>query len=164
MKRILTVALATAMFGILMGSASAGEIPKHNFAGRIQADPFTYISFLVKKVNGTRRVRNIYAAVPAHCHQGEGGFADVYVKGSLKVKKNGRFGGTLKSDFEGANFRFKLSGRLRGKVARGKLSTRGKYPGDARGGGKGPTVCYTGELRWRAKRGANPSIPREGLR
>lgn len=147
-----------------MGSASAGDIPPHNFAGRIQADPATYISLQVKKVNGTRRVRNVYAYVPAHCHQGSGGHAEVHVKGSLKVKKKGRFRGTLKSDFEGSEFPFKLSGRVRGKIARGKLSTRGKYTGNARGGGKGPTVCYTGELRWRAKRGATPPMPREGLR
>lgn len=166
MRRIVATVVSIAAAGALASPASAGTFPDHQFEGRIQGDRSTYIGFDVKRANGASRVRRIFAVIPAWCHARYGGRARVRVEGSIKVR-DGRFRGTLRSDFEGSPFRFKIRGRLHGKTASGRLSTRGVYEdaGTTRGGE--PTICYTGVLRWRAKRGAeaDPVIkPREALR
>lgn len=165
MKRSLAAVVAAATFVVLTGTASGGTLPENQYEGRIQADPNTYIGFDIKKANGVRRVRKIRAVVPAHCHAGFGGHAYTKVSGSLNVKKNGRFKGALSSDFEGSPFRFRISGRVRGKNASGKLSTRGVYEEPAAARGSETTICYTGVLRWRARRGAEVNLPlKRGVR
>jgi hypothetical protein len=159
MRRYVAFVLLAAT-ATLAATASAGlTIWDNQYEGRVEGDPQTYAGFDVKPTDAGRKVTRIYTHAPASCYSGNGGYADIFGLESLKVDGEGRFGGKIDADFEGSHFKLKFAGKLlAGGKARGTLSARGVFTG---GGKPTPirargesTTCYTGILRWRAKRGA----------
>lgn len=160
--------------------AHAGFGPKeldNDFEGRVERDVTTYFGFDLKRKNGERKVAKVTARLRYGCTSGKGGPASARVKGKLPVRGD-RFAGTLRftGDFVSREVapRGGSPGRVKYRV-RGKFTSRRKAKGtvDAeirfrptkmRGGEI--VRCYSGEVDWKAKRGADvePVIPVRGER
>jgi len=164
------------MFALALAvPASAGTpgIFSNKYEGRVERDPNTYFGFDVTKQRGVAKVKKVTALVRYNCNNGDGGMAAARVKGRLRVK-DGRFAGTLSARQDpvraslprlgppgSSRFQYRVKGELLGNGrAKGTIDATLRFNKAApppRGGG---TVrCYSGKLDWKAKRGANVSLP-----
>jgi hypothetical protein len=155
--------------GILATSATAG-LPDNQYEGRAEGDSTTYVGFDVVKRNGQRKVKAVSALLHYDCQSGNGGSAFIRTQGRIKVNDEGRFRGTVRSDelptrqaarggATGTSYLFK--GRLRSEGrAKGRIDANLVFPDDPPRGSPGQR-CYSGELDWRAQRGAEvlPTSP-----
>jgi hypothetical protein len=150
--------------GALAASAIAGPgFPDNQYEGRAEGDSGTYVGFDVVNNNGNRKVRAVSAFLTYRCQGGGGGEAFVRAEGGIKVNDEGRFRGTVRTDevpvrqalarrgdLTEATYLFK--GRLKsGGRARGRIDGNLFFSGMPRGESQ---RCYTGELDWAARRGA----------
>lgn len=168
--------IAPAMIALALAvPASAGTpgIFNNKYEGRVERAPNTYFGFDVTKQQGVTKVKKVTALVHYNCDNGDGGMAAARVKGRLRVK-NGRFAGTLSARLGpvraslarqgpsgSSRFRYRVKGELLGNGrAKGTIDATLRFNQAApppRGGG---TVrCYSGKLDWKARRGANVSVP-----
>ena len=177
MRRLLwipSVALGALAIGV---PANAGFGPAqldNEFEGRVERDQTTYFGFNLKSKQGEQKVAKVTARLRYTCDDGEAGPASARVRGKLLVHDQ-RFAGTLRrtADFvkaRGLVARGGSPGKIRYRV-RGKLATKRKAKGtidaEIRFRAVAPTRggqlvrCYTGEVDWKAKRGADvePGIP-----
>ncbi len=159
------IALAIAVPAIA-GFAGTGPLD-NEFEGRVEGDRTTYFGFNVKGVGDNRKVAKVKAHLRYTCTDGEAGAASARVKGKLRVEDD-RFAGTLRRR---ANFGASRGGpgtikyRIRGKLtsnrkAKGRVDAELRFRAPEMRGV--PFVrCYTGEVDWKAKRGADvePGIP-----
>ena len=159
-----TGAVVLVTSGALAASAMGGsELPDNKYEGRAEGDNTTYVGFNVKKKNGERRVKAVSAFLRYNCQGGGGGSAFARAQGRIKVDDEGRFEGTVRTDDvpargslarggpTGTTYVFK--GRLKqGGRAKGRIDANIVFAGGVRG--EPSERCYTGELDWRARRGA----------
>jgi hypothetical protein len=172
-------AVAVLAGGALAASAIAGAPgpPDNEYEGRAEGDNTTYVGFDVVKRNGQRKVKAVSALLHYECQSGSGGSAFIRAQGGIKVNGEGRFAGTVRSDelptreaarggASGTSYLFK--GRLRSEGrAKGRIDANLVFPEDPPRGGASGERCYSGELDWRARRGAEvlPTLPpREQIR
>jgi hypothetical protein len=152
--------------GALAASAIAGPgLPDNQYEGRAEGDSSTYVGFDVVKNDGQRKVKAVSAFLTYQCQGGGGGEAFIRARGRIKVNEDGRFRGTVRSDevpTRGALARrgaeettYLFKGRLKqGGKARGRIDANITFSGPPIRRGTPGQRCYTGELDWRAKRGA----------
>jgi hypothetical protein len=158
MKRTLIVlALAGALVMSFAATAWAGSFSDADYQGRAEKDPGTFVGFDLDKQQGVTKLTHLETILKNQCTDGEGGqfFSDG--KGSIRVRDDNTFSGTLRGQFVNrggpvSNYKFKLSGKLQkhGK-AKGKISSSFDFIAMRRGGSD---RCYTGTLDWKAERGA----------
>jgi hypothetical protein len=175
-RRVLILAVALGTLALAV-PASGGFGPAqldNDFEGRVERDRTTYFGFDVLKKRGKQKVAKVTALLRYSCDGGKAGPARARVRGKLRVNDE-RFGGTLRRT---ADF-----GKARGLVARGgspgkiKYRVRGKFVSKRKAKGSidaeirfraaPPTRgvkfirCYSGEVAWKAKRGADvePVVP-----
>jgi hypothetical protein len=180
MKRVgLTCAGALIALAVAV-PAMAGFGPKefdNDFEGRVEADPTTYFGFDVKRKKGDRKVARVTALLHYACSNGDGGGASARVKGKLPVEDD-RFAGTLRrtADFvtrdlaaRGGNpghIKYRVRGKFTSKrKAKGTVDAEIRFRATKMRGGE-LVRCYTGEVDWKARRGADVEpvviMPRSG--
>ncbi len=163
-------AAAAALIGLALAATAAagppGTVFDNRYEGRVERTPNTYLGFDVVK-GGVKKIARVSALLHYNCSNGDGGDAAGRVRGKLRVE-DGAFAGTLRGNplpFRAASFRGPAPSRIKYRV-RGTLLKKGKARGtiDAtltftptlRGGER--VRCYTGELDWRARRGADAPV------
>lgn len=156
MKRRYVLLIMLVAMASLAVPASAGPptLFEHEYEGRAERDPDTYLGFDVVRANGGKKVAKFSAFLKYHCAGDSGGNAYARARGRLGIA-NRRFAGTLEADqfptraAMGApdRIRYRVRGKFRrGGVARGRIDAE-LFLNDG-------TRCYSGELDWRARRGA----------
>jgi hypothetical protein len=151
-----TIALAGAL-----AATAIGGIPDNQYEGRAEGDSSTYVGFDVVNNNGKRKVKAVSAFLTYRCQGGSGGEAFIRTSGRIKVNDEGRFRGTVRAEevpvralTRGgpAEATYLFKGRLKsGGRARGRIDANLFLSEAPRGGSQ---RCYTGELDWAARRGA----------
>lgn len=171
MKRALLVGSCVAWMWTAALPAGAGPSDpfEAQYEGRVERDPSTWLGFEVIRRDGERRVGGVAGFLPYNCDNGEAGRAYARVRGKVPVDGEGRFEGKLEGDQAkargaGDSVTYELAGRLgsRGR-ARGTIDSVLRFPVMTRGGAS--VRCYSGELNWRAKRGADadPVFARDAM-
>jgi hypothetical protein len=176
MKHFLCISVAViAALGIALPASAGftGTGPLDNdFEGRVEGDRSTYFGFNVKGTGNNRKVARVKAHLRYTCTDGDFGDASARVKGKLAVEDD-RFAGTLRRRADFGATRGDNPGAIKYRI-RGKFTSRRKAKGtvdaeirfrapEMRGG---PIVrCYTGEVDWKARRGADlkPIEPLRGV-
>jgi hypothetical protein len=170
MRRKWYVALAFALTAALAAPAGAG-LPsvelENQYEGRVERDPFTYFGFDVIGRAGQKRVANVTAHIGYTCDDGNSRRESAQVEGRLRIKKR-RFAGVLETSLtartavaRGTNVTvaYRIRGRLlRDGVARGRVDTE-VFGTDSLRGFPAQVRCYSGDVDWRAKRGADVELP-----
>jgi hypothetical protein len=163
------IALAIAV-PAFAGFAGTGPLD-NDFEGRVEGDRTTYFGFNVKGAGDNRKVAKVKAHLRYACTDGEAGGASARVKGRLRVEDD-RFAGTLRrrADFGAARggpgtIKYRIRGKFASKrKARGTVDAEIRFRATEMRGG--PLVrCYTGEVDWKARRGADlkPIGPLRGI-
>lgn len=160
MKRALLVGICVVGVSAMTVPAEAGpsDLFEAQYEGRVERDPGTWLGFDVIRRDGARKVGRIAGLLRYNCDSGEGGVAYARVRGKLRVNGEGRFSGKLEGDQvkargAGDSVTYDMTGRLRdGGGARGTIDSVLRFTSMRRGGES--VRCYTGELSWRAERGA----------
>jgi len=175
MRRALLILAALSVIA-LAGPANAGFLAgplENDFEGRVERDRTTYFGFDLKSKRGTQSVAKVTARLRYACTDGEAGPATARVKGKLRVESD-RFAGRLRrtADFVtrgGAAGKIKY--RIRGKFttkrkAKGTIDAEVRFRSGMKTRGSERVRCYTGEVDWKAKRGADvePVVPMRGDR
>jgi hypothetical protein len=165
-------ALAPAIGGLaaiaLAVPAMAGPDPfEREYEGRAERDPNTFVGFDVSGTGDSRKVGEVTALVTYGCDNGDGGDAAGTVEGKLKVEDD-RFRGTLRGTplpFRAAAARGPGPSRIKYRI-KGRFGKRGKARGTLDATltftptrGTNLVRCYTGELDWKARRGADVFVP-----
>lgn len=158
MRRVLIAGICLAAACAVGVPAQAGPVDpfEGQYEGRAERDPSTWIGFDVIRRDGKRKVTRVEGYLPYHCDDGDGAHGYGVVRGKLAVRERGRFAGKLMGDevlARGADDRltYDIAGRLRGGGrARGTIDAVVTFIGMS-----GRVRCYTGELDWRAQRGAD---------
>jgi hypothetical protein len=169
-RRAAVAALATGLvLAVPAAAGPPGSIFENQYEGRAERTRDTYVGFDVIRTQGGRKVANVSALLRYHCVNGDGGQAAGRVNGRLRVNGD-RFAGTLRGQpepFRGAHrqgppgdsrLKYRVKGALleNGK-AKGTIDATLKVaPVLARGGQL--LRCYTGELDWKARRGADVPV------
>jgi hypothetical protein len=137
----------------------------NDFEGRVEGDITTYFGFDVVKKQGKKKVAKVTALLRYACTDGDGGNASARVKGKLPVKDD-RFAGTLRRTAD-----FVARGGSPGRI---KYGVRGKFTSKRKAKGtvdaeirfraekmRGFEIvrCYSGEVNWKARRGADVEPP-----
>ena len=163
--KVLVAAIA-ALSLLVPASASAGTIFDNDYEGRIESNRSTYFGFDVQRQNGKVKVARVTAMMTYHCAGSLSFNAAARVNGKLRVK-NRRFAGTLRGNLQVSRgdpiqTKFRLKGKLgkRGR-ARGTIDAVARIPMVTPVRGPEPQLvrCYSGGLDWKAKRGADVSVP-----
>ena len=160
------MALAIAVPAIA-GFAGTGPLD-NEFEGRVEGDRTTYFGFNVKGAGDNRKVAKVKAHLRYTCTDGEAGGAAARVKGRLRVEDD-RFAGTLRrrADFGATRggpgtIKYRIRGKFKSKrKAKGTVDAELRFSAAKMRGG--PVIrCYTGEVDWKATRGADlkPIEPR----
>ena len=169
MKRALTVGMSLAALCAAGLPAQAGMADpfEAQYEGHVERDRTTWFGFDVIRRDGKRKVARVKGSLPYNCDDGDGGRGYGVVRGRLTVGERGRFGGKLEGDrvvARGADDRlaYDLEGRLGSAGrARGTVDAVVTFTSAGRRGTR--VRCYTGELDWRARRGADADpVTREG--
>jgi len=169
-RAALAAGLAGLVLAIPASAGPPGSIVDNGYEGRAERNPITYFGFDVIRSGGTKRVAEVTALLRYNCVNGSGGDALARVNGRLRIE-NDRFAGTLRGEPEPfravhrlgpastSRSKYRIQGELRrGGRAKGKIeATLSFVPSMMRGDSR--VRCYTGELDWKAKRGANASLP-----
>lgn len=167
-RRRAAIGVAIAASALMATQAIAGP-PDNDYEGRAEKDPSTYVGFNVDGSNGDKKISKVKASLSYTCRNGNGGGLYAMTKGKLRVKPDHTFAGTLKvsgksviarggSENPFSDMKYRFEGKLgkKGK-AKGTIDASLRYAG-ATARGSASTVCYTGELDWKAKRGADLEI------
>jgi hypothetical protein len=167
-RRRAAIGVAIAASAVLATQAIAGP-PDNDYEGRAEKDTATYVGFNVDSSQGDKEISKIKAFLPYTCRNGNGGGLYGMAKGKLRVKPDDTFAGTLKvptssilarggSESPFSDFKYRVVGKLgkKGK-AKGTIDASLRYSGGS-ARGSASTVCYSGELDWKAKRGADLEI------
>ena len=166
------------LVGICVAGISASAVPatagptdlfEAQYEGRVERDPSTWLGFDVVRRDGVRKVARVGALLRYSCDNGDGGAAYGRARSKLRVGSEGRFSGRLEADQVEArgtdnSVTYDIAGRLReGGGARGTIDAVLRFTSAMRGGEA--VRCYTGELSWRAERGAetDPFSGRDAL-
>jgi hypothetical protein len=158
-KTLIAVVLTSALILAIAASAwGRGSFSDNQYQGHAERDPGTFVGFDLEKHDGKTKVTRVQALLRFNCVGSSGGQGLVAGKGSLPVKSNGSFSGSLRGKFMGGRgvppptSTLKISGKLQkhGK-AKGKIASTIQFQSQMRGG---PSHCYTGEVDWKAKKGA----------
>jgi len=160
MKRFIGMSACAAVLMLGVAPAIAGDgptfpQPENQFEGRIAKDPQTYMGFDVRRRNGRKVVQNVFVRAKFSCPGFSAGYEQFPVKGAFAVKR-GKFSDvkTYKLSPPGqATFRFRvaLSGKLKGKRARGDIRFTIRFPNPK---SEGFVNCTGRERDWKARRGA----------
>ena len=161
MKRALVAGICIVGTWLVALPAGAGtsDLFDAQYEGRVERDPSTWLGFEVIRRDGARKVGRVAGLLPYNCDHGEAGRAYARVRGKLPVNGEGRFSGKLegnqfKARGAGDSVVYDLAGRLgAGGRARGTIDSVLRFLVMRHGGDS--VRCYTGELSWRARRGAN---------
>lgn len=160
MKRKYLFAVSALAAASLAAPASAG-IDDNQWQGRVERDPNTYFGFDIDRTQSGKKVAKVGAYLGYSCTNGNQIRAYARIPGRLAVK-NGRFAGILRDDNPPSrsargtadSITYRVRGRfLRGGKARGRIDAELTY---STPGGLGR--CYSGDLDWRARRGADLPI------
>jgi hypothetical protein len=130
--------------------AGAIDPADYEFAGEVERDPTTVVAFDVDFPDGIRRVRHVAFELPVACFDGSQHHQQGFVFSGYGVGRAGRPSGR----FGSFGTRPWSNGDVGGDIAlRGRLIDRDTARGyiEVVVDRFGPTPCYTGELRWRAK-------------
>jgi hypothetical protein len=167
LTRKLLVPLTFALTLVVVATAWAGSFSHADYQGRIESDHGTFFGFDLTKAHGITKVSHIETFVKLQCGNGEAGQVALKLNGSLRVKSNDGFKGTLRANPAPSrgtgnppSVRATVAGKLQkhGK-AKGKLDVSFDFIGDAPRGGT-RVHCYSGAVDWKVKRGAvvNPDF------
>jgi hypothetical protein len=162
LDRRTTVALLAIVAGLAMAvPASAGPPPDlfdNQYQGKAERDPQTYVGFVVIRRNGKSKVGRVTGLLPFNCVDGISGRVYARARGKLPVDDGGRFSGKVVAD----NFLARGADQEVTYEFAGRLGKRGRARGTIDGvltfqptRGLETVRCYTGELDWRARRGAD---------
>jgi hypothetical protein len=127
--------------------AGAIDPADYEFAGEVERDPTTVVAFDVDRPDGIRRVRHVAFELPVACFDGSQHHQQGFVFSGYGVRPGGRFGSFRDRPWSNGDdgSYIELRGRLVDRdTARGYVEVLVDL--------FGPTPCYSGELRWRAKR------------
>jgi hypothetical protein len=167
-KLSIAVAAGAATLAIAL-PAAAGPPPifENEYEGRAERDRNTYVGFDVTNAGGARRIAEVTAFLRYVCDDGNAGPAVARVEGRLRVE-DGRFRGTLRGEPVEARvaprgpaptrIAYRIAGKLQeGGRAKGTIDATLRFTPSMRGIGR--VRCYTGELDWRTRRGADVVVP-----
>lgn len=140
--------------------------PDNDYQGRIEGDPNTYFGFNTYKRHGkVKRVNRISTAIPVNCYSGDRPIIDVQVPGSFKVIRLRLVNAPkplrgLKL-FEADGERIDTDAGAGTVEAFGVLRSHGRSQGTISVRTHDPDLgrCYSGYLEWRAKKGAEVTLP-----
>jgi hypothetical protein len=162
------IGIAIAALAVIATQAMASP-PDNDYEGRAEKDTATYVGFNVDGSQGDKEISKVKAYLSYTCRNGNGGGLFGVAKGKLRVKPDDTFAGTLKvpassiiarggTENPFSDFKYRFEGKLgkKGK-AKGTIDASLRYAGGS-GRGSASTVCYTGELDWKAKRGADLEV------
>jgi hypothetical protein len=169
-RRAVAIAAVIAFGFAVPATAGPPAIFDNQYEGRVERNPTTYFGFDVIKRQGEKKVAKVTALLRYNCVNGSGGDAAARARGKLRVEDD-RFRGTVSGlalaaraphrrlGPSGLRVTYRLKGRLleRGR-AKGTIDATLRFtPVPARGDGL--VRCYTGELDWKARRGADVNPP-----
>jgi len=141
-------------FGLVLPASSSAGIASE-YGGRLANDPVTFFGFDVQGNGDNRKLRSfLIVGLPFACAGDEDiDRASGPVTGKVKVRENGRFSKTVVDPQKGdVTVRLRLTGKLNGNRAAGKLDLRSRFPSGR---------CYSGTLPWKAKKPSpKPPLPR----
>ncbi len=144
----------------IAASAWAGSFSDNDYQGRIESDHGTFFGFDLNKEHGVTKLSHVESLVKLQCTNGEDGGFPARFHGSLRVKDNDSFKGTLSGQFDplrgapNGSLRASVSGKLqKGGKAKGKIDETFDFT-DTTNRGSQHVHCYSGAVDWAAKRGA----------